>query len=141
MPTPKSPRRWFTRTSRVEQVQARRHRPQLEWCEPRTLLTAFTVNALTDSGAGSGTTGDLRYCITQADKDTTNDTITITVQGKAAHGMFLRGMACRPLRPAPSCGKASATYIALSMKRLRRRNGTWLQWFGSISRGFGKTHG
>ncbi len=81
MPTPKSPRHWFTRTSRPEPTQSRRHRPQLEWCEPRTLLTAFTVNALTDTGAGSGTTGDLRYCITQADNDTSNDTINITATG------------------------------------------------------------
>src|SRR5262249_30560137 len=29
--------------------------------------TVYTVNAITDTGAGSGTTGDLRYCITQAD--------------------------------------------------------------------------
>ncbi|MCC7491501.1 MAG: hypothetical protein IT204_04100 [Fimbriimonadaceae bacterium] len=26
----------------------------------------YTVNVLTDTGNGSGTTGDLRYCLTQA---------------------------------------------------------------------------
>src|SRR6516164_10925062 len=34
--------------------------------EDRTVPTAYTVNATTDTGTGSGTTGDLRYCITQA---------------------------------------------------------------------------
>jgi hypothetical protein len=48
-------------------------RPQLECLETRTLLapTTFTVNVATDNsgnpnGAGTGTTGDLRYCIQQA---------------------------------------------------------------------------
>ena len=40
----------------------------LEGLEDRVLLAAtlYTVNAITDTGAGSGTTGDLLYCIDQA---------------------------------------------------------------------------
>jgi hypothetical protein len=46
--------------------------PELSRLEDRTLLSMFTVNSLGDTGTGSGTTGDLRYCITQANLDTTN---------------------------------------------------------------------
>jgi hypothetical protein len=46
----------------------------LEILEERTLLSTYTVNALTDSGVGSGLTGDLRYCITNATSG--NDAIT-----------------------------------------------------------------
>jgi hypothetical protein len=56
-----------------------RERPLLEILEGRTLLSTYTVNALTDSGAGSGLTGDLRYCITNATSG--NDTITFGVTG------------------------------------------------------------
>jgi hypothetical protein len=71
--------RLFSRSSprtRVVSRPSRRRfvRPQLEYLETRTLLspTTFTVNVATDNsgnpnGAGTGTTGDLRYCIQQAD--------------------------------------------------------------------------
>jgi hypothetical protein len=49
-------------------------RPLLEILEDRTVLSTYTVNALTDTGAGSGQTGDLRYCVTHATSG--NDTIT-----------------------------------------------------------------
>ena len=46
----------------------------LEGLENRTLLsggpTIFTVDLTTDTGTGSGTTGDLLYCITQANANT-----------------------------------------------------------------------
>jgi len=57
-------------------VHRRVFRPALGWLERRVLLsgnpTYYTVNLTTDTnptggGVGSGTTGDLRYCITQAD--------------------------------------------------------------------------
>jgi parallel beta-helix repeat protein len=53
--------------------------PRLEALEDRTLLSNYTVNALTDTGAGSGLAGDLRYCITHATSG--NDTITFGVTG------------------------------------------------------------
>ncbi len=43
-----------------------RFRPLLDILEDRTLPSTYTVNSLTDTGAGSGLTGDLRYCITKA---------------------------------------------------------------------------
>jgi autotransporter-associated beta strand protein/parallel beta-helix repeat protein len=48
-----------------------RARPRLEELEGRVVPTTWTVNAATDSsylsgGSGSGTTGDLRYCLTKA---------------------------------------------------------------------------
>src|SRR5262249_48115972 len=46
-----------------------------EVLEGRVLLAAtiYTVNAITATGAGSGTTGDLRYCIDQADANSNTD--------------------------------------------------------------------
>src|SRR6516165_7754129 len=42
---------------------------QVETLEVRTLLSStFVVNSLTDIGTGSGFTGDIRYCIAQADQ-------------------------------------------------------------------------
>jgi hypothetical protein len=38
----------------------------LEELECRLTPSTYTVNAITDAGAGSGLTGDLRYCLTQA---------------------------------------------------------------------------
>jgi hypothetical protein len=43
-------------------------RPRLEILEDRTLLSTYVVNSPTDTGTGSGLTGDIRYCITQADQ-------------------------------------------------------------------------
>jgi hypothetical protein len=42
--------------------------------EDRTLLSAYVVDSLTDTGAGSGLAGDLRYCVTNATSG--SDTIT-----------------------------------------------------------------
>jgi hypothetical protein len=55
----------------------------LEPLEGRALLslTTWTVNSLGDSGAGTGTSGDLRYVITQADKTTGDNTINFAVTG------------------------------------------------------------
>jgi len=55
-------------------------RPVVEVFEDRLLLSNFTVNSLGDTGTGSGTSGDLRYCITQADK-TANNTINFSATG------------------------------------------------------------
>ncbi len=42
---------------------------QVETLEVRALLSsAYEVDSLTDTGAGSGLTGDIRYCIAQADQ-------------------------------------------------------------------------
>lgn len=58
-----------------------RFRPRLEQCEGRVLLTTYTVTSLGDAGAGRGTSGDLRFCIRQANADGQRDTITFAVVG------------------------------------------------------------
>jgi hypothetical protein len=58
--------------------RATRHvngRPRLEILEDRLAPATYTVNAITDTGAGSGLTGDLRYCINQANSTADVDTI------------------------------------------------------------------
>jgi hypothetical protein len=55
----------------------------VEVLEDRALLSTFVVDRLTDTGAGSGLTGDLRYCITNAvdkDKITFDDSVTGTIK-------------------------------------------------------------
>jgi hypothetical protein len=54
----------------------------VEVLEDRALLSTFVVDRLTDTGAGSGLTGDLRYCITNAangDHVTFADGVTGTI--------------------------------------------------------------
>jgi len=55
----------------------------LEPLEGRALLslTTWTVNSLGDTGTGSGTSGDLRYVITQADQTQGDNTINFAVTG------------------------------------------------------------
>jgi hypothetical protein len=80
---PKRPSRQAgPRSPRARTKPTRRYRPALEPFEPRVLLTvgSYTVDALTDTGTGSGLTGDLRYAITQADANP-GSTIIITASG------------------------------------------------------------
>ena len=60
-----------------------RRRLAFDPLEGRALLslTTWTVNSLGDAGTGSGTSGDLRYVITQADQTTGNNTINFAVTG------------------------------------------------------------
>ncbi len=53
----------------------RRRRPVLEVLEGRALLSTFTINSVGDAGSGSGNSGDLRYCINQANADNQANTI------------------------------------------------------------------
>jgi len=61
-------------------------RPRLDILEDRTLLSSYMVNSLTDTGAGSGLTGDLRYCITHGTSgiDTINFGVTGSIMLKSA---------------------------------------------------------
>jgi hypothetical protein len=50
----------------------------LQPLEERAVPTAYTVNATTDTGTGSGNIGDLRYCITQSNLNAGPNTIDMT---------------------------------------------------------------
>ena len=78
-------------SSRGATKLARRYRPALESFEERILLSLI-VNSLTDTGTGSGFSGDLRYCITFANVGT-NDTIDLTVPGTINLGSSLPALA------------------------------------------------
>jgi hypothetical protein len=58
-----------------------RRRLIVEPLEERALLSTWIVNDLGDAGTGSGTSGDLRYCITQANRTTGDNTINFSVTG------------------------------------------------------------
>src|SRR5262245_33019214 len=58
-----------------------RFRPQLETPEDRTLLATCHVTRLSDTGAGQGLRGDLRYCINYANGNPGPDTIDFKVTG------------------------------------------------------------
>jgi len=76
--------RWTGRGSAARPPhRSHRRRLTLEPLEGRALLslTTWTVNSLGDTGTGSGTSGDLRYVITQADKTTGDNTINFAVTG------------------------------------------------------------
>ncbi len=66
--------------------RSQRRRLTLEPLEGRALLslTTWTVNSLGDTGTGTGTSGDLRYVITQADQTTGDNTINFSVTGTIA---------------------------------------------------------
>jgi parallel beta-helix repeat protein len=64
------------RAANFARLLARRARLRLRSLEERAVPATYTVNALTDTGTGSGTTGDLRYCIDAADQAAGADTIT-----------------------------------------------------------------
>jgi hypothetical protein len=49
--------------------------------EPAPFFAGFTVDSLADTATGSGTSGTLRYCITQANAAGGSDTITFSVTG------------------------------------------------------------
>ena len=57
---------WPSRRPAQVPGRSRTHRLQLEVLEDRTLLSVYTVDRLTDTGAGSDLAGDLRYCISRA---------------------------------------------------------------------------
>jgi predicted outer membrane repeat protein len=74
---------WLTGARRARSLPIRAFRPRLENLETRQLLSTFNVVLATDGGGPGGqmvtaTSGDLRYCIAQADAvhAATSDTIT-----------------------------------------------------------------
>jgi len=83
-------RNLFNRTPHARpKAQARRRaaRPALECLEDRLAPANFTLNSLGDSGTGTNTSGDLRYCITQANL-LTGQASTITIP----NSIYLNGI-------------------------------------------------
>jgi hypothetical protein len=82
----------------------------VEVLEDRTLPSTFVVDRLTDTGAGSGLTGDLRYCITNAvdnDKITFDDSVTGTIRLSGAlpdlsHSVSIEGPGANLLTVRPN---------------------------------------
>src|SRR5262249_16182800 len=78
-----SPRRPSAQVGRVRP----RYRPTLEGLEDRLAPATFTVKTVADSpnpadfltGLGAGNTGDLRYCIAQADNNPGTDEIVFAL--------------------------------------------------------------
>ena len=93
-------RRIFDRANRKPTKRLRATRPihtiadlktrlLLQPLEDRMAPAVFTANALTDTGTGAAGTGDLRYCITQANASTGPTTINITATGAIILGSTL----------------------------------------------------
>ncbi len=89
-------RRWLRseenrsrRAKRLANRRPRTFRPSVELLEDRLAPALFTVNALTDFGTGSGTTGDLRYCINQVNTNGQDNTIQFVVDGTIELGSEL----------------------------------------------------
>lgn len=81
----------------------------------RVAAAGYTVNALTDTGTGSGTTGDLRYAITQVNAGAgTGDTITITATGTITLTSALPALA-KPVTITGPTGGAGVTVQAAMM--------------------------
>jgi hypothetical protein len=83
----------------------------VEALEDRTLLSTFVVDRLTDSGAGSGLSGDLRYCIANAvdnDNITFDDGVTGTIKLTGAlsvpHSVSIQGPGANLLTVRPVTG-------------------------------------
>jgi hypothetical protein len=70
----------WRRGRRLSGAARRRSRPALKILEPRVVLCTFTIDLTTDTapttgGSGAGLTGDLRYCVDQADANNQENTI------------------------------------------------------------------
>ncbi|MBI4751355.1 MAG: VCBS repeat-containing protein [Acidobacteria bacterium] len=65
-----------------------RKRPSIIQTQP---MATFTVISTSDTGAGSGTSGDLRYCITQANASPGADTINFNIPGAGVQTITLTG--------------------------------------------------
>src|SRR6266851_2227058 len=74
---------------RTDKRKARQQRLFLEPLEDRLAPAVYTVNALTDTGAGTGLTGDLRYCINQTNSDSGPDTIQFNIGGGGVQSIAL----------------------------------------------------
>jgi len=80
--------------------------------ERRELLSIWTVNTTADTGTGSGAnhTGDLRYCITQANSDTTVPTIGFAISGSGLQTIKLGSALPQITQPVTIDGASQTGY-------------------------------
>ncbi len=83
MPSRRAIRYRLARASHGVHNHRLRRRPALEILEPRVVLSTYMVNSTGDSGTGADGTGDLRYCITQANDAGGSNTIDFTLTAPA----------------------------------------------------------
>src|SRR5262249_3378058 len=82
----------------------------LERLEDRSLLSGlYTVNSLGDAGAGSGQSGDLRYCITQADRNP-GSTVQFGVTGTIALKSSLPDVSANMNSVGPGAGQLTVQF-------------------------------
>ncbi len=86
--------------SRSARCRSRRGRLSfIEDLEPRVLLSAsptiYMVNSLSDTGTGSGNSGDLRYCITQANANPNTAGSTIEFDPSVFNASLLESIVVR----------------------------------------------
>jgi hypothetical protein len=106
--------------ARARACRGRRWTP--EWLEDRALLSGltYTVDRTTDTGAGSGTSGDLRYALTQANANP-GSTIQFSVTGTIALGSALPDVAADVTINGP--GASNLTIQGTSFSRILNING------------------
>ncbi len=93
---------------------ANRVRPRVESLEDRMAPAVYTVNAPTDinpagGGAGNGLTGDLRYCITQAEA-TAGNTVQFAIPGAGVQTIQLAAGLVLNANPITIDGYETASY-------------------------------
>jgi hypothetical protein len=92
-------RKWFGFEAQLSRRERVRHqaRPRVEQLEGRLVPAVYTVNALTDTGAGAGLAGDLRYCITQSNSNAGPNTIQFNVPGSGVQTIAVGSTTGQPL--------------------------------------------
>jgi len=84
-------RKFFSPVSEVVRKRRRRFQPMIEILEERRLLSNYFVNKLGDAGTGAGNSGDLRYCINQANANPVANTISFDATVFATHQTITLG--------------------------------------------------
>ena len=101
-------------------MSATRTRLLVRALERRLAPANFTANVVGDAGYGAGTTGDLRYCITQlnASPDPTNTIDATGMTGTLTLTSALPAIAKPVTITGPGSGRARVAYARLDGDRL-----------------------
>ncbi|QEH37470.1 Glycosyltransferase 36 associated family protein [Aquisphaera giovannonii] len=134
-PRPRAPRRRGARA-----IARRRGDWSPEWLEDRVLPSGltYTVDRTTDTGAGSGTSGDLRYAITQANLNT-GSTIQFAVTGTIGLGSPLPDIASDVAINGP--GASRLTILGTGSAPILKINGFFTVGLSGVTIANGKAYG